>query len=213
MTALAVCATAGAKASNKVIPENAKALDSMGHSVRATQFYTRVGLGPRLYFRIMPLADPLHVKMAAFSGGKSLVRKLTIGLLFIAFCCAAFGQAAPQWKIVKVVTLSHQTTAIPQTTLFTPANQGFYRVSAYISSAGSSQADWTLAFSWNDINGEYEQTGTTAADGPPSPALGFVFVPQPGTPVNYSVSPVGVEAGYYDVVFTIEQLQTGDSKR
>jgi hypothetical protein len=40
----------------------------------------------------------------------------------------------------------------------------------------------------------------------------FVFVPQPGTPFNYSVSPVGVEAGYYDVVFTIEKLQTVESK-
>jgi hypothetical protein len=141
------------------------------------------------------------------------VRKLTIGLVFVAFCCVAFGQTAPQWKVIKVVTLSHQTTAIPQTTLFTPTNQSFYRMSAYISSAGSSQAIWTLSFSWNDLNGEYEQTGTSAADGPPSPALVFVFVPQSGTPFNYSVSPVGAEAGYYDVVFTIEQLQTGEGKR
>jgi hypothetical protein len=135
------------------------------------------------------------------------VRKLTIGFLFVVFCCAALGQTAPQWKIIKVVTLNHQTTAIPQTALFTPTDQSFYRMSAYISSAGSSQAIWTLSFSWNDLNGEYMQTGTTAADGPPSPALVFVFVPQLETSFNYSVSPVGVEAGYYDVIFTVEQLQ------
>jgi hypothetical protein len=160
------------------------------------------------------MADkPAHVKMAAFSGREAHMRKLTIYSLFLVFCCLAFGQTAPQWKVIKAVTLNHQTAAIPPTSLFTPTNPGFYRLSAYISSAGTSQAVWTLSFSWNDLNGVYEQSGTTAIDGPPSPPLGFVFVPQPGLPVNYSVSPVGLEAGYYDVAFTVEQLQTEVSKR
>lgn len=141
------------------------------------------------------------------------MRKLTLCSLFFAFCCVAFGQAAPQWKVIKLVTLNHQTAAVSQTTLFTPTNPGFYRLSAYISSAGSSQAIWTLSFSFNDLNGEPEQVGTTAADGPCSPSLEFVFAPQPGVPVSYSVSPVGIEAGYYDVMFTIEQLQAGGSRR
>jgi hypothetical protein len=140
------------------------------------------------------------------------MRKLTVCSLFLAFCCVAFGQTVPQWKVIKAVTLNHQTAAIPPTILFAPANPGFYRLSAYISSAGSSQANWTLSFSWNDLNGVYEQSGTTAIDGPPSPPLGFVFVPQPASPVNYWVTPLGVEAGYYDVAFTIEQLQTEVSK-
>jgi hypothetical protein len=137
------------------------------------------------------------------------MQKLTISVLFFSFCCMAFGQNTPHWKVIKLVTLNHRTAGILQTTLFTPAKPDFYRLSAYISSTGSSQAAWTLSFSFNDLNGQYEQVGTSCSDGPPSPPLGFVFVPQPGVPVNYVVSPIGEPAGYYDVVFTVEQLQAG----
>jgi hypothetical protein len=134
------------------------------------------------------------------------VRKLTIGVLFFAFCCVAFGQTTPQWKVIKTVTLKQRSAAVQQTTIFTPTKPGFYRLSAYISSAGSSQANWELFFLFNDLNGQYEQVGTAAADGPPSPALEFPFVPQSGKPVIYMVVPAGEAAGYYDVVFTIERL-------
>jgi len=82
------------------------------------------------------------------------MHKLTIWLFLFACSLSAFGQHQPQWKVVRSVILTNQTTPIQQTTLFMPNRAGIYKLSAYMSGGGGTAgADWDLSIAWTDLTG------------------------------------------------------------
>lgn len=142
------------------------------------------------------------------------MRKTTMCLLLMLCACAAFGQNMPQWKVIQYVALTHQTQPIPQTTLFTPTTNGFYRVTAYLSASGPKQTGntaWFFNLQCTDIV-PFNGCGTgmiVEVNGALNANVFYAFSPHPGAPVSYSTGesnppPVDTE---YNLVFTIEQLQ------
>jgi hypothetical protein len=136
------------------------------------------------------------------------MRKTTICLLLLLSSLAAFGQSELHWTVVKHVILTSQSAAIPRTTIFTPTKPGFYRLSAYISTAGQ-YASWNLEFYWTDAAGEATNVYINAETGPCSGGqnctaaqMSYVLVPQAATPVSYAVVPYDTPAGAYNIVFT-----------
>ena|ERR1700722_1491419 len=140
----------------------------------------------------------------------------TIGLLamVILACVGGFAQnSTPQWKVIRSGQGVHQSSQVPQTTLFTPTKVGAYRFTAYISSEGNSQnAGWTVGINWVDSTGITTGSfasalllnGTTFTNVGPVP-----FSVQPGTPVSLEIeatSPPPIDSTY-TFWFTIEQLQ------
>lgn len=139
------------------------------------------------------------------------MRKATIGLLVVVLSSiAAFGQDQPQWRVVKHVVLTNQSSSIEKTRILTPTKYGLYRLSAYISVRGDSGTNWTLQLNWIDAEGTATNQSIFATIGPyPSFAeIGsYVFVPHTRVPVSYEVNSSGTPLGAYNIAFTIEQLQ------
>jgi hypothetical protein len=140
--------------------------------------------------------------------------KATICMLLLLCSLAAFSQTQPQWRVVKHVILTYQTTQVQQTTIFTPTKPGLYRLSAYISAEGQF-ANWNLRLSWTDAAGKPTNTYITAATGPCTVGQNYtvaemshLLVPQGRTPVIYEVDAApDPPAGDYNIIITIEQLR------
>ena len=77
-------------------------------------------------------------------------------------------------KIIARVSLTGQTGAVPATTLFTPREDGLFRVSAYLVVTGTNNAQQGACFDlrWTDDSLTL------------SPSLGFSFPPTPVGPGN-----------------------------
>jgi hypothetical protein len=132
------------------------------------------------------------------------MRKATICLVVFLCSWAAFGQdKVPQWKVVRDVVLTKQTSPISQTTVFTPTSPGLYRLSSYLSVSGAG-ASWGLSVYWTDLTGAL--TSSTFGTGPGWAWSGpIIFSIEPGQSFSYSVS--GTGGGTYNVGFTVERLQ------
>lgn len=142
---------------------------------------------------------------------KAKILCLTVSLLVAA---TAFGQGSgPQWKTIKVIRLTDQSTVVRQVTLFTPTELGDYRVTGYIYGIGAPQnASWVGIFSWTDATGVAEvldlfarfDSVTSLHDqvGP------FPFSAAPGTPITFAVQqslPHPVDTTY-TLWLSVEQL-------
>jgi hypothetical protein len=141
------------------------------------------------------------------------MRKATMCLLLLLFCAAAFGQNQPQWKVVQSVILTHQSAAIPQTTIFTPEKAGVYRMTAFMSVTAKqrqSNTSWSFGFACGQGVGQSCSSYMSVQDGQQAAAIpSYAFSPEVGISVTYNVQasdppPVDTE---YNLVVTIEQLQ------
>lgn len=114
----------------------------------------------------------------------------------------------PAPNVVETFALFNQTAGINSTKLFTPSTTGLYRITLYIRETATSLSEYTLALTWNDLQGS-QQFQATMGD-----TLGEeAFAQQParfvaGNPVSYDV---GVTGGLgtppeYEFVIAIEQL-------
>jgi hypothetical protein len=130
------------------------------------------------------------------------MRRTTTCLLLLLCSLAAFGQSKAQWTVIRHMALTGQSAPIPKTTIFVPAEPGFYRLSAYISE--SSNKGWFLRFNWIDLSGA-DQTLDVNPTGESVAQIGsYVFVPVTGVPVSYLVEG---SASEYNIAFTIEKLK------
>jgi hypothetical protein len=109
---------------------------------------------------------------------------------------------------VASVSVVAQTVTVPLTTLFTPAADGLFRISVYMSSSPTQGSTWAYALFWTDDvkarNSGRQQLspGTFSSFSAPVRALA-------GQPLSYSVSagasnPPGAN---YNLSITVEQLQ------
>src|SRR5437879_3945673 len=120
--------------------------------------------------------------------------------------------------IVANLALKGQTSAIPETTLFTPTVTGLYRISTYLTMTqhGDSTSIWGVRLGWTDDSG-FENNGAIqlyAASNPPTAynALGgtggsvSTFEAVGGTPVTYAIGKSGTFGGTYSLYITAERL-------
>jgi hypothetical protein len=139
--------------------------------------------------------------------------KVMVGVLVVLCSLAALGQKQPQWTVVQSVILTHQSAAIPQTTIFTPGKAGVYRITAFMSVTAKqrqSNTSWNFGFACVQGVGQSCSSYMIVQDGQQAATIpSYAFSPEVGIPVTYNVEasdppPVGTE---YNLVLTIEQLQ------
>jgi hypothetical protein len=120
-------------------------------------------------------------------------------------------------RVIARISLANQTAAIPTTTVFTPADSGLFRASAYMTmtTPGTGGAYWVLPLNWTDDAGE-ETTFLAqlpVSSVPPQdyglslggePNCTVVFRAVGGMPVTYSV--YAGNRGTYALFMTIEKL-------
>jgi hypothetical protein len=120
----------------------------------------------------------------------------------------ALAQApAHQWKVVQVVHLTQQASAIPATTLFTPTKIGLYRVTLANSCEGeggdSQPPYWDLLLT-SKATGNVDVECDAGSAGTNLITLDL----KPGAPVTYSSMPTsGTPTFAYDVDIIVEQFQ------
>ena len=132
-------------------------------------------------------------------------RILLISLLF--FSLVGWSQ---QWSVTNSVTLLGQGKSIAPTALFTPNQDGFYRVSFYLSATGSGKSP-------GGIVSEYDATDITgypvskqlnfSCNGGQYMSLGPLFYAlKAGEPFTYYVALAGTGCDY-NIGLVVEQLQ------
>jgi hypothetical protein len=124
-------------------------------------------------------------------------------------------------QIVAKGRLVNQTAPIPTTTIFTPAQNGLYRLSVYatVSKAdASSSAFWFYSAGWTDeagiesafdlLNGYSNTLGQFQSPGLYGGAS-LTFEAKAGTPVTYSVThdPPSPDNSVYALYYTLERLE------
>jgi hypothetical protein len=129
-------------------------------------------------------------------------------------------------KVVSKVAIKGRSTAIPQTTLVTPASNALYRVSAYgvVTVPNGNTAFWNLELNWTEEYGA-ENCYNGTQQGVPCSLLTinsnwenygeyrwaqqtWVVRANAGTPLSYSMVDVGGATGSkYDLFLTVEQLE------
>jgi hypothetical protein len=159
----------------------------------------------------------------------AMYKNLSIAVLLVAFGLVAArstGSPAPTPSspvIVKKVILANQTAPIPTTTLFTPASNGLFRVSIYMTQVVPTQRNngyWLYNLDWTDDAGP--ESGATQPimqmyDGQMPPQAWGTFDTSPGNvvilegvagkPVTFSISLSGTTSGgTYSAYFTVERL-------
>jgi hypothetical protein len=119
-------------------------------------------------------------------------------------------------RIVAKFARTGQTATIPLTTLFTPEEDGLYRLSAYfvMESNISANSDWVFQFIWTDHGGSANSVATLAANQNAAPPSSFqqtviAFNARAGAPVSYVVEPSTnpPQNATYDLYFTVEKLE------
>src|ERR1051326_8250694 len=143
------------------------------------------------------------------------MRRAAIVLIAVMMCASyGFGQnsGVPQWKVVKEIHLSDQTTSIPFTTILTPAVEGLYRISLYDSASTEVQQQtfWTIIVDWTDKTGQDGNFGNQLYVVPGGLWNQYSSICQPkvGTAVTFYVLPSDPppQDATYDVAVVIEQL-------
>jgi hypothetical protein len=126
--------------------------------------------------------------------------------------------------IVARAKLINQTATIPSTTIFTPTQDGLYRLSVYGTTSKpdpSSQSIWNFNFTWSDDAGNQNENWLIAGYGGGTPGqfaafsqsigVGGVAVPfqaKAGMPISYSVQQSGSpDNSAYTIYFALERLE------
>jgi hypothetical protein len=127
--------------------------------------------------------------------------------------CVAFGQTAHVWTLVYVRSVT-QNAGLSNTTLFTPSENGTYRMTATLSqkNVDNESSKWAAGLSWQDITSRSAAATLVV----PVPGLGgggnwnsasFMFTVKAGTPFVYSVMQEGQGPQTYHFAFTVEKLE------
>jgi hypothetical protein len=161
-----------------------------------------------------------------------MYKNLSITVLLVAFgLVAARSTGTPTATftspvIIKKIILANQTAPIPTTTIFTPASNGLFRVSVYMTTpvVNSNPNNWIFNLEWTDEAGVENTNGsgllqTSSVSQPPGAWGGLingglatptglaVIQCNAGHPVTYSVSPsLTSDLGTYSLYFTVERL-------
>jgi hypothetical protein len=121
--------------------------------------------------------------------------------------------------IVAQAKLPHQTAPIPESTMFTPAQDGLFRVSAYATvTKSTSGGSWTFSLKWTDDAGAnleiyaLQQSTTSAgqftSDGGYGGGAVRTFEAKAGTPIMFNLGEAGhPEGGEYSLYYVVEQLE------
>jgi hypothetical protein len=126
----------------------------------------------------------------------------------------------PSPVIVARMRFKGVTTSLPTTTIFTPEQDGLYRLSAYDveTSPASDGSLWTFFFNWTDDAGaESGNSFALPANGTPPQAYGgtasgipgsvMVFQAKAGTPVTFfTLLSGGSDGGTYNLYLEVERL-------
>jgi hypothetical protein len=130
-------------------------------------------------------------------------------------------------RVVAKVAITGRTSAIPATTLLTPASNALYRVSAYgvVTVPNGNTAFWHLKLNWTDdygsencYNGTQQGTSCTLLKINSNwenfgqyrwgQQGAWVVRANAGTPLSYSMADVGGATGStYDLFLTVEQIE------
>jgi hypothetical protein len=137
----------------------------------------------------------------------SLTFCLTLVVITVSFLPATV--SAPRVPvIVAQLALTNQTGPIPQTTIFTPAQSGLYRVSSYIASTTPGQDDAftaTLVYT-DDVALEYAALNN-GSSGYYATSSGFTtFRATANNPVSFYTQGSTPQGTKYCVYLTIERL-------
>ena len=131
----------------------------------------------------------------------------------------AAGSGLTSPVIVASVKLPNLVAGIPQTTIYTPAEDGLYRVTAYATTtqASSKSPDWTYSLGWTDDAGPQLESFVLQQEGVGKGPLindynfygGAVrtFEAKAGTPIEYSVRQYYSNDGEISLYFVVEQLE------
>lgn len=150
-------------------------------------------------------------------------RVLCLLAILLSMAVQTFAASLTQPVIVAHANRRNVTQAIPQTTLFTPAHTGLFRVSAYltVTSPGSSQqALWAIWLNYNDDSGveTYCVADIGATSVPPNDvplncllsdfANPFVFEAVAGRPVTFRLDAPQVDnPGIVSVGVVVERIE------
>jgi hypothetical protein len=120
--------------------------------------------------------------------------------------------------IVAKIRMTGQTATIPTTTVFTPAQSGLFRATAYMSMTVPSGGGggWAMSLNWTDDAGSetayLAELGTIST--PPyayatselgDPASSITFYAVSGIPVSYFIG--NGPGGTYDAFLVVERLE------
>ncbi|MFZ0321545.1 MAG: hypothetical protein WAL56_20640 [Candidatus Sulfotelmatobacter sp.] len=152
-----------------------------------------------------------------------MYKNLLIALLLIAFAPVAAHSADPASPVIVAKRrLVNQTAPIPTTTIFTPAHDGVYRLSAYATitqSDPSSQSYWIWNPTWTDDAGPANCNGQCYIGAGDTPGqfqlqlglqLGVVMTieAKAGTPISYNVYQQGSpDASVYSLYYVLEKIE------
>ena len=160
---------------------------------------------------------------------ENIMYKATVCLLIL-LTASSFAQDASRRtnttalapRIVATVSLTGQTAGIAKTALFTPTNDGLFRVSAYMTmTVPMSTGFWRLNAFWTDDAGAEENViyylfsgnkpptaacNTPDVGGPSCNSAVLLFHDKAGVPLSYDVEAHAGAAGTYDVFIVVEQL-------
>jgi hypothetical protein len=155
---------------------------------------------------------------------KKFILMMSVAALLMSAAAQNLSSAPSSFTVPIIVAkkiFRNQTQAIPQTTLFTPAVTGIFRVSVYMAmtSPVNGTSAWNLGWNWTDHAGAEQTYLATLLDnatppydfangnGLPIPPVPFTFEAVAGQPVSYSVSPPNdPHGGTYDLVLVVERL-------
>lgn len=121
----------------------------------------------------------------------------------------------PSPLIVAKTKLPNQTAPIPTTTIFTPSQDGLYRMSVYMTqvvAVPTSGSTWTFNLGWSDDAGD-EATNQIllGVNQTPTGAAGWVTLllqAKAGKPITYSTTlSNGTDGGTYSLYSTLERLE------
>jgi hypothetical protein len=141
---------------------------------------------------------------------RNVLRLLVIlaGLSSVGFGQTAVPSGLP--KVVATFQSLNQTGTIQIHTLFTPPEEGLYRVTVVmIVTVGNGQqdSDWQLTLSWTDENGREGYILPVDTQSPTSQATTIPIHDLRGIPIDGGVISTGQTSGSkYDVFVVIEQI-------
>lgn len=131
---------------------------------------------------------------------------LFIALLLFVGISIADNPHTPRGPIIVAdVPLMAQTGLIQQATLFTPANAGLYRITAYAEASAQPTGQIGVSLNWAD---DFSTNNFAFVLNGGFPAQGSVTIYSvAGSPVTFQSSPGGLSTGEtYNLFFVVEQL-------
>jgi hypothetical protein len=135
-------------------------------------------------------------------------RKKISGLLATCLLLAAQLGASTTPVVVRSLTLTNQTQAIPTRTLYTVQKTGMYRASVYIVTTGTGsncEEEWTVYVHWTDEAGQQSGGIATTPCGLLQGNVTLAMRAVAGTQITFETvnsSPSGI----YELIIVLEQV-------